>query len=119
MIQFHVGEEGITPVLCYQANAECVPMRNAVPMRRRPVCALATAMAFVFLVVLVTWQSMVDFGKDAGEKIVDVGKELGKEVMNEMPEVVELGEHAHEMVRNMGGVKNMARYAAIAVVRFR
>jgi len=119
MIQFHVGEEGITPVLCYQGNAECVPRRNVVSMRRRPVCALATVMAFVFLVVLVTWQSMVDFGKNAGEKIVEVGKELGHEVVNEMPEAVELGEHAHAMVRNMGGVKNVARYAAIAVVRFR
>ena len=119
MIQFHVGADGIIPALCYQGNTECVPKRNVAPRRHRPACALATVMAFVFLVVLVTWQSMVDFGKDAGEKIVEVGKELGHEVINEMPEAVELGEHAHAMVRNMGGVKNVARYAAIAVVRFR
>ena len=56
----------------------------------------------------------VDFGKDAGDKIVEVGKEIVHEVVNEMPEAVELGESAHEMVHNMGGVKNMAQIQVIA-----
>lgn len=119
MIQFQVGEDGVVPVRCDTSSTECLLKRKRSPQRRPPVCRLATTMAFVFLVGLVTWQSVVDVGKDAGEKMEEVGKEIVQEVVHELPEVVELGKHAHEMVHDMGGVKNMARYGAIVVARFR
>lgn len=101
MIQFQVGEDGAVLVPHDTSSTECLLKRKSSPQRRPPVCRLATTIAFVFLVGFVTWQSVVDVGKDAGEKIEEVGKAIVDEVhevTNKFPEAVALGEHANEMV---------------------